>query len=201
MKIPYHCLRFTEKDEHTWGVNFTRYINRKDEYVKWAFTPSSEGGFVSNFGHLKNLHDIKPAGHLEFLPYVVSSMETEPKDLSNPDGKDFLKNAGFDVKYALSTNLILDATINPDFGQVELDQPVLNLSNYETFFPERRPFFLEGADLLSTNFMLFYSRRVGRSPYQSVGKANPPDRLAANSHNVWAFRASLPTPRCSPCQR
>ncbi len=162
-RIPYHCLRFTQKDEHVWGVNVTRYVSRKDESTWWAFSPSSEGGMVSKFGHLEGLSGIEPARQLQVLPYAVSKLKTEPKHLGNPDGKKLLGDMGFDVKYALSSNLILNATINPDFGQVELDQPVLNLSPFETFFDERRPFFLEGADLFSTRFMLLNTRRIGRA--------------------------------------
>lgn len=168
MRIPYHCLRFSEKDIHTWGIDFERLINRKEEYSRWAFTPSSKGRFVSNFGHLTNIKGVRPGRHLEIMPYIVSSGETEPKSLSNTDGRNFTGNTGFDVKYALSSNLTFDATINPDFGQVELDQPVLNLSTYETWFPERRPFFVEGSDLFQTEFDLFYSRRIGRSPGADV---------------------------------
>lgn len=168
IRIPYYCLRFAERDEHTWGIDFTRYISRKNEGDGWAFTPSSKGGFVSNFGHLTGLKGIKPAGHLEILPYAVSSEQLEPGAIGNPSGRTFAKNAGLDLKYGISTNLVLDATINPDFGQVELDQPVLNLSTYETFFSERRPFFLEGADLFQTSFNLFYSRRIGRPPRLDV---------------------------------
>ncbi len=164
IRIPYHCLRFTEKDEHVWGMNVTRYICRRVESPWWAFSPSSEGGFVSRFGHLTGLKGIKPTRHLEVLPYAVSGLETEPKDLGNPDGHDYMKNIGFDLKYGLSSNLILDAAINPDFGQVELDQPVLNLSTYETYYEEKRPFFVEGANLFDTRYGLFYSRRIGRSP-------------------------------------
>ncbi len=164
LRIPYHCLRFTEKDEHTWGMNVTRYISRRVESPWWAFSPSSEGGFVSRFGHLTGLTGIKPARQLEILPYAVSGLETQPKDQGNPDGRDYMKNTGFDVKYGLSSNLILDAAINPDFGQVELDRPVLNLSTYETYYEEKRPFFVEGANLFDTRFGLFYSRRIGRPP-------------------------------------
>jgi hypothetical protein len=172
LKIPYHCLRFGEKDIHTWGVDFVRSINRKTENVRWAFTPSSEGGFVSNFGHLTNLTGIKPSGNLELLPHIVSSFETEPESIGNPDGLDFMENIGLDFKYGLSTNLTLNATINPDFGQVELDCPVLNLSTYETFYPERRPFFMEGADLFRAEYTMFYSRRIGRTPDNDVGDNN-----------------------------
>ncbi|MCP4566578.1 MAG: carbohydrate binding family 9 domain-containing protein [FCB group bacterium] len=164
VRIPYHCLRFTEKDEHVWGCNVTRYISRKDESDYWVFKPSSEGGMVSKFGHLTGITGIQPKRQLNIMPYAVSSVETSPKSSGNNNGRDFMRNTGVDVKYALSSNLILDATVNPDFGQVEMDDPVLNLSAFETFFPERRPFFLEGSDLFDTRFMLFYSRRIGRSP-------------------------------------
>lgn len=167
-RIPFNCLRFNEKAEHTWGIDLKRYISRKAETDIWAFVPESEGGFVSNFGHLTNLQGVDPGGHLEVMPYVVSSAQSEPRSLGNPDGRDYMSNVGFDLKYALSSNLILDATINPDFGQVELDQPVLNLSYYETWFSEKRPFFLEGANLFSTDFTLFYSRRIGRPPVNDV---------------------------------
>ncbi|MCD6161163.1 MAG: carbohydrate binding family 9 domain-containing protein [candidate division Zixibacteria bacterium] len=164
IRIPFHCLRFTEKDEHTWGMNVTRYISRRNESPWWAFSPSAEGGFVSRFGHLTGLKGIKPSRHIEILPYAVSGIELEPTDQGNPDGRDYMKNVGFDFKYGLSSNLILDAAINPDFGQVELDRPVLNLSTYETYYEEKRPFFVEGANLFDTRFGLFYSRRIGRPP-------------------------------------
>lgn len=170
IKIPYHCLRFAEKEEHTWGMNVTRYISRRNESPWWAFAPSSEQGFVSKFGHLTGLKGIKPSRHLEVLPYAVSGLETEPESEGNPDGRDYMKNAGFDLKYGLSSNIILDAAFNPDFGQVELDQPVLNLSAYETYYEEKRPFFIEGANLFDTEseFELFYSRRIGRPPRGAI---------------------------------
>ncbi|MBU0984160.1 MAG: carbohydrate binding family 9 domain-containing protein, partial [candidate division Zixibacteria bacterium] len=168
MCIPYHCLRFEDRQTHTWGVDFARSHPRTSETMRWAYTPSSMGGFASNFGHLTNLQGVKPARHLEVLPYTVARLETEPKDVGNTDGRDALGNTGVDIKYGISSNLTLDATVNPDFGQVELDRPVLNLSSFETFFPERRPFFVEGANLFSTRFDLFYSRRVGRSPWRGI---------------------------------
>jgi len=168
LKIPYHCLRFTDQEEHIWGVDFKRYISHNTETAIWAYTPVSMGGFVSKFGHLTGLKGIHSEKHFEILPYTVSSLESEPTSLGNPDGREYLSDLGFDLKYALSSNLILDATINPDFGQVELDDPVLNLSTYETWFSEKRPFFCEGANLFNTNFSLFYSRRIGRAPYDDV---------------------------------
>lgn len=163
-KIPFSCIRFSEGDDQTWGLSVSRYIARKQESDWWAFSPSTEGGMVSTFGHLNGLKGIQPARHLEILPFAVTNLNTEPKHSGNTDGRDFLGNMGVDAKYALSSDLILDATINPDFGQVELDRPVLNLSSFETFYEEKRPFFLEGANLFNTPFDLFYSRRIGRPP-------------------------------------
>jgi len=168
MKIPYSCIRFNAKEDQTWGINFSRYISRNNESDRWSFSPTTEGGLVSRFGHLTGLKGIKPVRHMEVLPYVVANAELSPKVLGNPDGRQYTGNTGLDVKYSLSSSLTLDATINPDFGQVELDQPVLNLSTYETFYSERRPFFLEGSNLFDTRFTLFYSRRIGRPPTGSV---------------------------------
>ncbi|GAB4318902.1 MAG: hypothetical protein Kow0074_08360 [Candidatus Zixiibacteriota bacterium] len=167
-RIPYHCLRFTEKDSHTWGINFLRHINRKSETVWWSYFPRSKSGMMSNNGHLKNLQGILPARHVEVMPYVVSKAEVTPKTPGNADGKKYPSNVGVDVKYGVSSNLTLDATVNPDFGQVELDQPVLNLSAFETWFDEKRPFFMENNDLFQTPFTLFYSRRIGRAPRGGV---------------------------------
>ncbi|MEE9442827.1 MAG: DUF5916 domain-containing protein [candidate division Zixibacteria bacterium] len=163
IKIPYHCLRFTEKDVHTWGINFSRWIYRKMEDVYWSHWPLSETGFISHSGHLTGLTEITPSKHLEIMPFAVSSSELKPSTPGN-DGKDYYGNTGVDIKYGVTSNLTLDATINPDFGQVELDAPVLNLSAFETWYPERRPFFIEGMDLFRTDFQLFYSRRIGRQP-------------------------------------
>lgn len=172
IRIPFNCLRFADKEDQTWGMNVTRYICRRNESPWWAFSPSAKGGFVSKFGHLTGLKGIKPSQHLEFLPYTVSGIKTEPESQANPDGRDYKKNIGFDLKYGLASNLILDAAINPDFGQVELDQPVLNLSTYETYYEEKRPFFIEGANLFDTDFNVFYSRRIGRQPGGDIKNEN-----------------------------
>ena len=167
-RIPYHCLRFTKADTHEWGINFLRHINRKNETVWWSYFPRTEQGLISKSGHLTGLQGISPARHLEVLPYVVSKAEVTPKTRGNTDGKDLLGNTGVDIKYGLTSNLTVDATINPDFGQVELDEPVLNLSAFETWFDEKRPFFIEGADLYNTPFTMFYSRRIGRAPQGGI---------------------------------
>ena len=168
MEIPFHCLRFPEGEDQLWGLQFCREINRRIEDSWWSPLSHTQSGFVSKFGHLTGLNDIKPARHLEVMPFAVSSYESERKSVANTDGHDYYGNMGLDVKWGLSSNLIVDATFNPDFGQVELDQPVLNLSTFETYFGERRPFFVEGSDLFDTRFSLFYSRRVGRQPQGHV---------------------------------
>jgi hypothetical protein len=172
LRIPFHCLRFAEKDEHVWGINVTRFIARRDESPWWAYSPQKSGGYTSKFGHLVGLKGIKPSLHLEILPYGVSAYQTEPKSISNPDGRDYMKNVGFDIKHGLASNLILDGAVNPDFGQVELDRPVLNLSAYETYYEEKRPFFMEGSNLFNTHFNVFYSRRIGRPPRGDISNAN-----------------------------
>jgi hypothetical protein len=163
-RIPYSILRFPEREEYVWGLSVTRYISRKQESVWWAFSPSTEGGMVSTFGHLTGMSGIRPDTRIEILPYSVAKLESEPKRPGNLDGRDILGNTGVDLKYVVSGDIALDATFNPDFGQVELDEPVLNLSAFETFYDEKRPFFLEGANLFDTEYSLFYSRRIGRAP-------------------------------------
>ncbi len=166
LKIPFHCLRFACEENPVWGIYFSRRISRKNELDRWIYIPESASGFVSHFGHLKGLKNLTPPKRLEILPYVVSYEQTEQKSLGNPDGRDFFGNLGFDIKYGITSNITLDATINPDFGQVEADQTILNLSTFETWYQEKRPFFLEGFKIFETPFDLFYSRRIGKSPSQ-----------------------------------
>lgn len=160
--IPYACLRFNPADEYTWGINLQRVIARKKERDYWVMVPRTENGFVSRFGHLKGIQGIEPTKALEFVPYVVGRASLAPAD--DPDDGEILGNLGGDVRYGISSAVSLNATINPDFGQVESDPAELNLSVFETFQEERRPFFLEGAQTFDTPIDLFYSRRIGRRP-------------------------------------
>ncbi len=163
-KIPFHCLRFACEENPVWGFYCSRRIARKNELDRWIYIPEEVSGFVSHFGHVKGLKNLTPPQRLEVLPYVVSYEETEAKSLGNPDGRDFFGNFGFDLKYGITSNITLDATVNPDFGQVEQDETILNLSTFETWYPEKRPFFLEGFKIFETRFDLFYSRRIGKAP-------------------------------------
>ncbi len=164
IRIPFHCLRFACEENPVWGFYCSRRIARKSELDRWIYIPESASGFVSYFGHLKGLKNLTPPKKLEILPYLVSYEETEARSLGNPDGRDFFGNFGFDFKYGITSNLTLDATVNPDFGQVEQDETILNLSVFETWYPEKRPFFLEGFKIFETPFDLFYSRRIGKEP-------------------------------------
>ena len=167
MRIPFNVLRFPEKTEQEWGVQFIRYISRLYEVQHWVLIGKSESGSVSKFGHLTGLANIRRPGQIEVLPYVVGGNRFLPGSPGFPDGNDFTSNAGFDLKIRPSSSLTIDATFNPDFGQVEADPAVLNLSTIETFYPEKRPFFIEGSQIFRLSTFggpgLFYSRRVGRA--------------------------------------
>jgi hypothetical protein len=164
IRIPFHCLRFSCEENPVWGFYCSRRIARKGELSRWIYIPESASGFISHFGHIKGLKNLTAPRRLELLPYVVSYEKTEPKSLGNLDGRDFFGNFGFDLKYGITSNITLDAAFNPDFGQVEQDETVLNLSTFETWYQEKRPFFLEGFKIFETTFNLFYSRRIGKSP-------------------------------------
>ena len=157
-KIPFHNLRFS--GEGDWGVNISRYISRKKEQVYWVMVPRKENGSVSRFAHLAGLTDIESKRSLEILPYSVGRSTLAP---ASQDGGLF-GNMGADLRYGLTSSISLNATINPDFGQVEGDPAELNLSVFETFQDERRPFFVEGSQTFDTPIDLFYSRRIGRQP-------------------------------------
>ncbi|HCA78909.1 MAG TPA: hypothetical protein DEP53_04165 [Bacteroidetes bacterium] len=170
VRIPFKVLRFTPGESLDWGFQAIRKIARLNEYQMWVLVKKSESGAVSKFGHLVGLEKIPAPTNIEIIPYVVGEGRFVPKSLSYPDGREFGKNAGFDLKYRPSGALTIDATINPDFGQVEADPAVLNLTTYETFYPENRPFFIEGSQIIRfTTFGgdfgpgLFYSRRIGRA--------------------------------------
>ena len=184
IRIPFDQLRFRSLQSPVWGVNFRRIIKRKYERDVLAWVPKNESGYVSRFAMLEGLQGMRQRLHAEFLPYGVARAEFAPAEAGNPfrSGHDYLATAGLDVKVGLQSNLTLDATVNPDFGQVEVDPAVVNLTAYETYFEEKRPFFIEGAsiftfgqggatDYYGFNFQepdFFYSRRIGRPPQGNV---------------------------------
>ena len=178
MRIPFSQIRFSTSGEQVWGIQLRRDIFHANEAADWAWTPATEPGWVSKFGHLMGLDIGRQPMRLEVLPYTVTQGQfTEDSDPANPfdDGSRYRISGGADIKYGISSDFTLDATINPDFGQVDADPAVVNLTAFETLYPELRPFFVEGSNIF--NFGIgghdfFYSRRIGRAPQKSaVGAA------------------------------
>lgn len=168
MRIPFSQLRFNKQDVQQWGMNINRWRPGFNEDIYWVVIPRSESGFFSRFGTLEGMDDIQPRRSAEFVPYVAASADFvgEPTP-GNPfvDGSEAGFRAGADFKIGIGQNLTLDATVNPDFGQVEADPAEVNLTAFETFFPEQRPFFIEGNQLLEGNGPgYYYSRRIGAQP-------------------------------------
>jgi hypothetical protein len=187
IRIPFSQLRFPTAREQTWGLQVWRFVERLNEVQMWSFWGKQENGGPARFGHLEGLQ-VEPRGlGLEALPYVVTRAEdVTPAQPGTPlrAAREYGVRLGADLKALLTSTLTLDATINPDFGQVEVDPAVVNLSAFETFFEEKRPFFVEGSGLFGfggfscyfcsnvSSLSLFYSRRIGRRPQGSVS-GNP----------------------------
>jgi hypothetical protein len=160
-RIPLSCIRYRHSEDMTWGFQLYRYMHGRGEDTAWVIWDQNANGFVSRFGELTSLRDIPPTRQLEITPYVVQS-STDPAALAVDDGFDHVQNLGADLKLGITPNLTLSATVQPDFGQVEADPAVLNLSPFETFYEEKRPFFIEGNQFFfHPDFPVFYSRRIG----------------------------------------
>jgi len=169
MKIPFSQLRFPDKTEHIWGLHVWRWIDRNKEEDQWNVFHIDATSWPDNFGELHGIRGLQKKRRIELLPYSLFSQDIYPREAGNPftDGSDFEYNLGLDGKIGLSSNFTMDFTINPDFGQVEADPSVLNLTAFETFYDEKRPFFLEGKSIFDFTIngnQLFYSRRIGHRP-------------------------------------
>lgn len=179
MKIPLTQLRFANKEEQVWGFEIIREIYRHNETDLWQPIARNASGLVHNAGLLYGLNDIKPRKLFDLTPYGVARIETYEGEEGSPwyDGTDIKANAGLDAKIGMTNNMILSLSLNPDFGQVEADPSEVNLTAFETYFSEKRPFFIEGRNITSYNLgigdgdegndNLFYSRRIGRRPSMS----------------------------------
>jgi hypothetical protein len=170
-RIPFTQLRFSRAEVQQWGVNFARFIPARNEQSFWLMVPKNQTGWSSRFGLLTGIRGVQPSRRIEAMPYVAADSRVRPvEDPANPFEHKTRNEArvGGDLKMGLGSNLTLDVTLNPDFGQVESDPANVNLSAFEVFFEERRPFFLEGSSLLNRR-NLFYSRRIGAPPPGSSG--------------------------------
>jgi hypothetical protein len=191
MRIPFSQMRFNQADDMVWGINFRRKIARKNEWDFLVFIPKTESGFVSHFASLTGFENISSSGQLEIFPYFTTRAEYLQYENGDPfnDGSKYIPGAGVDFRMGIGSNLTLNATINPDFGQVEIDPAVINLSDVETFFAEKRPFFIEGSSIFNFGYGgarsywgfnwaapdFFYSRRIGREPQGTAPDADYSD--------------------------
>lgn len=185
-RIPLSQLRFSSIDsdaERTWGFEVLRDVARRNERDAWAPWRPEDNALVSRFGDLTGLVGVRAAVHAELLPYVSNKLTYSPVEAGNPfrGASQTAPAVGLDFKMALPKGMTLTGTVNPDFGQVEVDPEVVNLSAFETFFPEKRPFFVEGSGIFDfghtrnyNNYLyqqFFYSRRIGRPPTRSISAA------------------------------
>jgi hypothetical protein len=182
MKIPFSQLRFEKNSGDVWGLEVLRTIYRKAETCIWQHIPQDAPGVIHMMGEMSGVEKVKPRKIFDVTPYGVAQVERFPSEEGNPfaTGKSGKLNAGLDAKIGVTNNLTMDLTINPDFGQVEADPSEVNLTAYETFFQEKRPFFIEGSNIVNFglgigdgevgNDNLFYSRRIGRRPQGSINQ-------------------------------
>jgi len=180
MRIPLSQLRYGKKEEQVWGLQVVRNFFRKEEASEWQFIPKDVSGLVNQFGELHGISGIQSSRKIELYPYTVGMLESYQEQAGNPfaTGRSNSLVGGVDGKIGVTSDLTMDFTINPDFGQIEADPSEVNLTAYETFFEEKRPFFIEGRSILAFKLMigdgdlssdqLFYSRRVGRRPHRML---------------------------------
>jgi hypothetical protein len=183
-RIPFSQLRFSDTKAPVWGIQLERIIGRRREYAVLSFTPKSEPGGIPTYGNLVGLRDIAPGKRLEVLPYALARMErVDPGPDPFTSGARQSASGGVDLLYRASSDFTVNASFNPDFGQVEADPAVVNLTVYETRYEEKRPFFVEGSEIFdfgrnTSGGQLFYSRRIGRSPQLQppTAAADTPDK-------------------------
>ena len=202
IKIPFTQLRFSNhKENQVWGIQLTRRFFRNEERSIWSYFSRDVSGWVRHFGELHGIKNIKPKRQIEVSPYILGKTESFTKDPDNPFSKGTELNYGIGLngKIGITNDFTLDFTINPDFGQVEADPSEVNLTAFETYFQEKRPFFIEGRNI--TNFQisgggnsfsrdnLFYSRRIGRSPHYSPDVDSDNDEYAKVPDNTTILSA------------
>jgi hypothetical protein len=193
-EIPLSQLRYSGKEEQIWGLHIWRWISRLQEESDWELQTKTGPGVLYNFGEINGIKGLKKSRRLEIMPYTLGDFQTMEKEPGNPfteTGKAWGGNVGLDAKIGISSNFTVDLTVNPDFGQVEADPSVMNLTAFETFYAEKRPFFLEGLTIFDYKFdnqSLFYSRRIGHSPSRPV---SPTDELFVKSPDKTSIISAL----------
>ena len=177
MRIPYSALRFSSNDVQKWGVNMIRKRQKVQEQFFWNSLDPNKNGFINQSGELSGISNIKAPIRLSFSPYVSSYVNNYPNNLPGVKNTTGSFNGGMDIKYGINQSFTLDMTLVPDFGQVQSDNQVLNLSPFEVQFNENRQFFTEGTELFSKGD-LFYSRRIGTNPtYLGNPTLNPGEKF------------------------
>jgi hypothetical protein len=193
-EVPLSQLRYSNKQEQVWGMHTWRWISRLSEESNWERQSKIGPGMLYNFGEFRGISGLKKSRRLEIMPFILGDLRTMKAEPGNPftkNGRAWGGNIGLDAKIGISSNFTIDLTINPDFGQVESDPSVMNLTAFETFYEEKRPFFLEGLTIFDYKFddqNLFYSRRIGHSPSLSV---NPNDSLFVKSPDKTTILSAI----------
>ena len=192
-RVPLSQLRYGPQDEQVWGLHAWRWIARNHEEDQWQLIPRQNTGRMHQLGELRGIRGLPKSRHLEFMPHVLGKGSSGPSvSEGNAAGSGA---AGLDAKAGLTSNFTLDATVNPDFGQVEADPSVINLTAYETFYEEKRPFFLEGRSILTFEIededQLFHSRRIGEAPsYFPALTAHETARRPESTTILGAFKVT-----------
>ncbi|MFD2285050.1 hypothetical protein GJU39_09875 [Pedobacter petrophilus] len=190
MKIPYSALRFSGKDIQNWGINFSRRTQRSNTQVFWNFVDPKVNGFINQEGLWTGIKDIKPPLRLSFSPYVSAYVNHYPANLPGVKNTTSRFNGGMDVKYGINNSFTLDMTLVPDFGQVQSDNRILNLTPFEVKFNENRQFFTEGTELFNKGD-LFYSKRIGSIPsYYNSGAIGTNDKIVKDQTEAKVLNAT-----------
>jgi len=197
LQIPLNQLRYSNQYEQVWGLHVWRWIDRLQEESDWEKQSMTGPGMLYLFGELHGIKGLKKSQRVELMPYSLGELKTFKKEPGNPfanKGHRFLGNIGLDAKIGIGSNFTVDLTVNPDFGQVESDPSVLNLTAFETFYEEKRPFFLEGKSIFNFDMddaSLFYSRRIGHSPsFQPILKDKEYIKVPNNTTILSAVKFS-----------
>ncbi|RYD80800.1 MAG: hypothetical protein EOP55_01190 [Sphingobacteriales bacterium] len=190
MKIPYSALRFSSKDIQNWGLNFSRRIQRTNIQTFWNFVDPKVNGFINQEGLFMGIKDIKPPLRLSFSPYISAYVNHYPANIPGVKNTTARFNGGMDVKYGINNSFTLDMTLVPDFGQVQSDNRILNLTPFEVKFNENRQFFTEGTELFNKGD-LFYSKRIGSIPaYYNYSGVNNGDKIIKDQTEAKVLNAT-----------